>query len=56
MRRLDRYVLTEMIPPFLFGVAAFMAVLMGIGALYEMLRGDAEPATSRGIPHHGNAS
>ncbi len=37
MRRLDRYVLTEMIPPFLFGVAAFMAVLMGIGALYEML-------------------
>lgn len=27
-----------------------------VGALYEMLRGDAEPATSRGIPHHGNAS
>lgn len=37
MRRLDRYVLTELIPPFLFGVGAFLAVLMGIGALYEML-------------------
>ncbi len=38
MRRLDRYVLTEMLPPFLFGIGAFLAVLVGVQLLYEMLR------------------
>jgi len=37
MSRLDRYVLGEMLPPFLFGVGAFLAVLVGTSALYEML-------------------
>lgn len=38
MRRLDRYVLSEMLPPFLFGIGAFLAVLVGVQLLYEMLR------------------
>ncbi|MGD9496327.1 MAG: LptF/LptG family permease [Armatimonadota bacterium] len=38
MKRLDRYVLTEMVPPFLFGIGAFLAVLVGVQLLYEMLR------------------
>lgn len=38
MKRLDRYVITEMIPPFLFGIGAFLAVLIGVQLLYEMLR------------------
>ena len=38
MKRLDRYVLTEMLPPFLFGIGAFLAVLVGVQLLYEMLR------------------
>ncbi len=38
MKRLDRYVLTEMVPPFLFGIGAFLAVLVGAQLLYEMLR------------------
>ncbi|MCD6359643.1 MAG: LptF/LptG family permease [Armatimonadetes bacterium] len=37
MRRLDRYVLTEMLPPFVFGVGAFLAVLIGVTALSQML-------------------
>ncbi|MGC9318040.1 MAG: LptF/LptG family permease [Armatimonadota bacterium] len=38
MKRLDRYVLTEMLPPFLFGIGAFLAILVGVQLLYEMLR------------------
>lgn len=38
MKRLDRYVLSEMFPPFLFGVGAFLAVLVSVQLLYEMLR------------------
>jgi lipopolysaccharide export system permease protein len=38
MKRLDRYVLSEMFPPFLFGVGAFLAVLVGVQLLYDMLR------------------
>jgi len=38
MRRLDRYVLSEMLPPFLFGIGAFLAVLVGVQLLYDMLR------------------
>jgi lipopolysaccharide export system permease protein len=38
MKRLDRYVLGECIPPFLFGVGAFIAVLIGVELLYDMLK------------------
>ncbi|MGM0493421.1 MAG: LptF/LptG family permease [Armatimonadota bacterium] len=38
MRRLDRYVLSEAIPPFLFGIGAFIAVLVGVELLYDMLK------------------
>ncbi len=38
MSRLDRYLLTELVPPFLFGVGAFLAILLGVNALYEMLK------------------
>lgn len=38
MKRLDRYVIMEMIPPFLFGIGAFLAVLVGVQLLYEVLR------------------
>lgn len=38
MKRLDRYILTEMLGPFLFGIGAFLAILVGVQLLYEMLR------------------
>ena len=38
MKRIDRYVLGEAIPPFLFGVGAFIAVLVGVELLYDMLK------------------
>lgn len=38
MKRLDRYILGDTIPPFLFGVGAFIAVLVGVELLYDMLR------------------
>ncbi len=38
MSRQDRYVLTELLPPFLFGVGAFLVVLVGVSGLYEMLK------------------
>ncbi len=38
MKRLDRYVLTEVIPPFLFGIGAFMVVIVGVEFLYRALR------------------
>ncbi len=38
MKRIDRYVLGDTIPPFLFGVGAFVAVLVGVELLYDMLR------------------
>ena len=38
MKRIDRYILGDTIPPFLFGVGAFVAVLVGIELLYDMLR------------------
>ncbi|MGI5819614.1 MAG: LptF/LptG family permease [Armatimonadota bacterium] len=38
MKRLDRYILAESIPPFLFGIGAFLAVLIGVELLYDMLR------------------
>jgi hypothetical protein len=38
MKRLDRYVLSETLLPFLFGIGAFLAVLVGVELLYDMLR------------------
>ncbi len=38
MKRIDRYILGDTIPPFLFGVGAFVAVLVGVELLYDMLR------------------
>lgn len=38
MSRQDRYILTELLPPFLFGVGAFLVILVGVSGLYEMLK------------------
>jgi len=38
MSRLDRYVLTELIPPFVFGVGAFLVVLVGVNVLPQVLK------------------
>ena len=38
MRKLDRYVIREMIGPFLFGIGAFVIVLVSIDLLYDALK------------------
>ena len=38
MSRLDRYVVTELIPPFVFGVGAFLIVLVGVSILPNVLK------------------
>ncbi len=38
MRKLDKYILKEMIGPFLFGVGAFIIVLVSVDLLYDALR------------------
>ncbi len=38
MRKLDKYILKEMIGPFLFGVGAFIIVLVSIDLLYDALK------------------
>jgi len=38
LRKLDKYILSEMIGPFLFGVGAFIIVLVSIDLLYDALR------------------
>jgi lipopolysaccharide export system permease protein len=35
---LDRFVLTELLPPFLFGILAFLSLLVGIDMLFDMLK------------------
>ncbi len=35
---MDRYIISEMVGPFLFGVAAFTALGMAIGSLFELVR------------------
>lgn len=35
---MDRYVISEFIPPFFFGVGAFLCVLVGVNLLYEVLK------------------
>lgn len=43
---LDRYLLTEMLLPFLFGVAAFTSIGMAIGSLFELV----SRITENGLP------
>lgn len=38
MTRLDRYVLRETLPPFLFGIGAFLVVLVGVELLHKLMR------------------
>ncbi len=38
MRKLDRYILREMVGPFVFGVGAFIIVLVSIDLLYDALK------------------
>ncbi|GAB4218587.1 MAG: LptF/LptG family permease [Synechococcales cyanobacterium] len=43
---MDRYVIMEMVLPFLFGVAAFTSLAMAIGSLFELVRLVAESGLS----------
>jgi lipopolysaccharide export system permease protein len=43
---MDRYIITELIPPFLFGVGAFSSVGVAIGALFDLVR----KITESGLP------
>ena len=35
---MDRYLASELLPPFLFGVGAFSSILVSIGAVFELVR------------------
>ncbi|MEL7245643.1 MAG: permease, partial [Cyanobacteria bacterium J06573_2] len=35
---MDRYLTKEMVPPFLFGIAAFSSLGISIGAVFELVR------------------
>ena len=35
---MDRYLIAELLPPFLFGVGAFSSIAVSIGALFELVR------------------
>ncbi|MEO0970400.1 MAG: LptF/LptG family permease, partial [Cyanobacteria bacterium J06639_18] len=35
---MDRYLASELLPPFLFGVGAFSSILVSIGAVFELIR------------------
>jgi lipopolysaccharide export system permease protein len=43
---MDRYIMTELIPPFLFGVGAFSSTLVAIGSLFDLVR----KITESGLP------
>lgn len=43
---MDRYITTELIPPFLFGVGAFASVGVAIGSLFDLMR----KVTEAGLP------
>jgi len=43
---MDRYIATELIPPFLFGVGAFSSVGVAIGTLFDLVR----KVTDSGLP------
>lgn len=46
---MDRYLTSEMIPPFLFGVAAFSSLGVSIGAVFELVRKVVESGLPIGI-------
>jgi lipopolysaccharide export system permease protein len=46
MRKLDRYLIREMLGPFLFGMGAFAVVLVGVDVLYQAL----EMILEEGLP------
>ncbi|MFM2304620.1 MAG: hypothetical protein RLZZ135_2032, partial [Cyanobacteriota bacterium] len=39
---MDRYILTQLLMPFLFGVAAFSSIVLAIGGLFDLVRQVAE--------------
>ncbi len=41
---MDRYILTEMVTPFIFGVGAFSAIGLAVGAAFELVREVSEAA------------
>lgn len=45
---MDRYIVTEMLAPFAFGVAVFVALIMTIGSLFELVRYMVENGMSLG--------
>jgi lipopolysaccharide export system permease protein len=45
---MDRYIVTEMLAPFAFGVAVFTALMMTVGALFELVRYIVENGMSLG--------
>lgn len=49
MSIMDRYLSSEMIPPFLFGVAAFSSLGVSIGAVFELVRKVVESGLPIGI-------
>jgi lipopolysaccharide export system permease protein len=46
---MDRYIATELIPPFLFGVSAFSSVLISIISLFDLVRKITESGLPLGI-------
>ncbi|MGF1675501.1 MAG: LptF/LptG family permease [Rivularia sp. (in: cyanobacteria)] len=46
---MDRYLTSEMVPPFLFGVAAFSSLGVSIGAVFELVRKVVESGLPIGI-------
>ncbi|MEB3214698.1 MAG: LptF/LptG family permease [Nostocales cyanobacterium 94392] len=49
MSIMDRYLTSEMIPPFLFGVAAFSSLGVSVGAVFELVRKVVESGLPIGI-------
>ena len=49
MSIMDRYLTSEMVPPFLFGVAAFSSLGVSIGAVFELVRKVVESGLPVGI-------
>jgi lipopolysaccharide export system permease protein len=43
---MDHYILTQLIPPLLFGIAAFSSVVSSVGALFDLIR----RVTEAGLP------
>ncbi len=43
---MDRYIITQLIPPLLFGVAAFSSVVSSVGTLFDLIR----KVTQSGLP------